>query len=418
VSVEKPYSIQTSEATPVDRASLMAAVRTVVVKVGTNVLSRSSGDLALARIHAIVEELADLKRSGHRVILVSSGAVSMGMHRLRRTERPEFLVDKQALAAIGQIRLMAVYQQAFAHYDMPAAQVLLTEDDFTNRHRYLNLRNTMSRLLEWGAIPIVNENDTVSTTEIEERAPATGANANGAATSSPNAASTHPGNGVFGDNDGLSSLVASKLGADLLLILSDVDGLYRDGPPLPGTGARPVPLVEEITPEVEAWANGTSARGRGGMASKLRSIRRATQSGTAAVIARGTREGVIRDVLAGSDVGTLFLPRQRLGSRKRWIAFAVPVCGTVLVNEGARTALVDGGKSLLFAGVVSITGDFRRGDVVSIATPDGVEFARGITNYSAEEAAPLLGKHSTDVARLAGRNHPELVHRDNLAIWE
>lgn len=384
-------------------------MRSVVVKVGTNVLSRPAGDLALARIHALVEEIADLKHSGYRVILVSSGAVSMGMHRLRRTERPEFLVDKQALAAIGQIRLMAVYQQAFAHHEIPAAQVLLTEDDFTSRQRYLNLRNTMGRLLEWGAIPIVNENDTVSTTEIEEARPGPAGGTSVAPVSA---------GGVFGDNDALSSLVASKLGADLLVVLSDVEGLYRGGPPPAGSAEKPIPTVEEITPEIEAWASGGNARGRGGMASKLQAIRRAVQSGTTAVIASGNRSGILGAVLRGEEIGTLFLPRQRLGSRKRWIAFANPVTGSIAVNDGARDALVGGRKSLLFAGVVAITGTFRRGDVVSITTATGEEFARGITNYSAEEALPLLGKHSTEVAHLAGRNHPEFVHRDNLAIWE
>jgi glutamate 5-kinase len=386
-----------------DRKTLLGAVRTVVVKVGTNVLTRSSGDMALARIHSFVEELADLHREGRSVILVTSGAVSMGMHRLARKEKPELLVDKQALAAVGQIRLMTVYQQALANYGIAAAQILLTEDDFTNRTRYLNLRNTVHRLLEWRALPIINENDSISTTEIEETQPG----------------ATAGSSGVFGDNDGLSSLVASKLGADLLVILSDVEGLYASGPPRDGdTSTRPLGIVDEITPQIEAMASGGNSRGRGGMASKLRAIQRAVQGGSAAVIANGRRPEVIRSILRGDDIGTLFVPRQRLGSRKRWIAFANQASGTIVVNVGARTALVEKQKSLLFAGVVRLEGAFERGDVVRITAEDGREIARGISNYGSSEALALVGKHSSEVTKLVGQRPPEIVHRDNLAIWE
>jgi glutamate 5-kinase len=388
-----------------DRRTALAGVRSVVVKVGTNVLSRESGEMALGRIHAIIEELVDLKRRGLKVILVTSGAISMGMHRLGLEERPTFLRDKQACAAVGQIRLMAVYLQAFESFDIPTAQILLTEDDFANRKRYLNLRNTMSRLLELGVLPIINENDSVSTSEIEEPLPRGGVR--------------QP---VFGDNDMLSALVVSKLGADLLLLLSDVEGLYPLGPPAAeadsGEPAAPLGIVREITSEVKAMAGKGNARGRGGMASKLQAIQIAVQSGALAVIASGSKQGTIHRVLAGEEVGTLFLPRRRLQSRKRWIAFASAPEGRILVNAGAREALLKRRSSLLFAGVIGIEADFERGDVVSIVGEDGKEFARGISNYAAELARPLAGKRSEEIPALAGRNFEELITRDNIVVME
>jgi len=390
-----------------DRKQLMASVRTVVVKLGTNVLTRASGEMALGEIHAIIEDLADLQRADYRVLLVSSGAVSMGVNGLKHDGVTAFLTDKQAYAAVGQIRLMAIYQQAFANFNVPTGQILLTEDDFKSRTRYLNLRNTMNRLLDFGVLPIINENDSVSTSEIEESRPSC------------------PDLPVFGDNDVLSALVASKLGADLLLLLTDVDGLYPDGPPPSsgvGSGAddkeapRPLSLVDEITPEIEAMARAGSRRGRGGMASKLRAVQVAVQSGSPAVIASGHRVGTIPDVLSGADVGTLFLPRRRLASRKRWIAFASTVSGRIVVNQGAYDALTHRGKSLLFAGVVRLEGEFGRGDVVSIVDPAGKEFARGIANYNSEEARPLAGKRSDEITELVGHNYEELIHRDNLVV--
>jgi len=373
--------------------------RRLVVKLGTNVLSRESGELALGRIHTLIEEMVDLTRGGRQVIVVTSGAISLGMERLQMRERPQLLADKQACAAVGQTRLMAVYQQAFDRYGIATAQILLTEEDFSDRARYLNLRNTLHRLLQIGVVPIVNENDTVSTSEIEtfvER---------------PGRTERTP---VFGDNDALSALVAAKLDADVLVLLTDTDGLYT-APPGDPVAVR-VPLVEEITPQIEAMARGGSARGRGGMRSKLRAARIATLSGVLVVVARGSEPGVLRRVFAGEGVGTVFLTRPGLSGRKRWIAFATTVAGRVRVNRGAQTALIDRQASLLFAGVTALEEDFKKGEVVSIADEEGTDFARGVVNYSRADAEPLLGKRSGEIRERLTPGDGELITRDNIVI--
>jgi glutamate 5-kinase len=389
---------QPSDSAVADRKALFAALKRIIIKVGTNVLTRENGEMALGRIHGLIEELADLHRKGLQVIVVSSGAISMGMDRLGLAKRPSFLPDKQACAAVGQIRLMSVYEQAFQRFGITTGQLLLTEEDFSSRVRYLNLRNTMSRLLERGVIPIVNENDSVSTTEIE----------------------THVWRkGVFGDNDRLSALVMSKLGADLLVLLSDVDGLFPCDPGEKSPDqeqSEPLSVVREITPEIEAMAREGNARGRGGMLSKLRSIKVALEGGGLAVIANGTRVGTVSRLFAAEDVGTLFLSRRKIASRKRWIAYATAPAGRVVVNQGAREALVRRSASLLCAGVAAIEGDFRRGDVVVITGEDGQEFARGIVNYGAEDARPLLGKRSSEMAGAGGRDYEELINRDNIVV--
>ena len=379
------------------RADALADVRTVVVKVGTNVLSRPDGNMALGRIHGLIENLADLNRREIKVILVSSGAISMGMSRLEFDKRPTSLPDKQACAAIGQIQLMAVYQQGFDRYQIPTAQLLLTEEDFASRDRYLNLRNTMFRLLEMGVLPIVNENDSISTSEIEEPSSDRGA--------------------IFGDNDQLSALVASKLDADLLLLLTDVDGLFPRSPSTGGeTGGTPLSIVGEITDEITSMADGNGdGPGRGGMASKLRALTIALQSGIPAVIANGLKPEVIGEVLGGRDVGTLFLPGKRIKSRKHWIAYASSAAGSVEVNPGAKKALVEQGSSLLFKGAVRIDGDFRRGDVLSIIDGEGVELARGISNYDSQETCELLGRDSNEIA---DADFPEFITRDNITLME
>ena len=387
-------STRSESGTP-ERGDALKDVRTVVVKVGTNVLSRPDGDMALGRIHGLIENLADLRRRGIKVILVSSGAISMGMNRLEYDKRPTSLQDKQACAAIGQIQLMAVYQQGFDRYQLPTAQLLLTEDDFASRTRYLNLRNTMFRLLEMGVLPIVNENDSISTSEIEE--PGTGKGA------------------VFGDNDELSALVASKLDADLLLLLTDVNGLYASSPD-PGNGEKPLSIVREITSEITAMAEDSrDERSRGGMGSKLQAITIAVQSGIPAIIVNGLTADVVRDALAGEDVGTLFLPGKRLKSRKHWIAYASSTTGLAEINPGAREALAERGSSLLFTGTVRIEGDFKRGDVISIIDDDGQEFARGISNYDSRQAEALLGK---ELDEIADADFPEFITRDNIALKE
>ncbi|MCS6885045.1 MAG: glutamate 5-kinase [Acidobacteriota bacterium] len=371
------------------RAKLTAAQR-IVVKVGTNVVMRDDGNVALGRLYSLIESLATLRKAGKEVMLVSSGAVGLGAQRI--SLKPKTLNLKQACAAIGQSRLMSIYEQGFEKLGIVTAQVLLTEDDFGNRRRYLNLRATLNKLIELGCIPIINENDTVSTSELEGK--------------------------IFGDNDKLSALVMSKVDADLLVLLSDVDGLY-DANPNKVTTAKLIKTVTEITPEIERYAEGTSQRGRGGMKTKLEAARIAVNCGGIAIIASGRTPGILDKIFSGEEVGTVFLPAKTLPSKKRWIAYAALVAGTLKINEGAVKALIENKASLLFAGVTAIEGDFERQDVVSICGPDGTEIARGIVNYSRAEAEKLIGLHSDKIATLVkNKNYDALITRDNIVLKE
>lgn len=363
------------------------SARRIVVKVGSNVVIRTDGSPALSRLFALMETLCACRRAGTEVLLVSSGAVGLGAQALGLKRRPTELDLKQACAAVGQGRLMALYQEGFARLGVEAAQVLLTEDDFADRRRYLNLRATLERLLALGAIPVINENDTVSTIELESREP-------GRPWARP----------VFGDNDKLSALVASKVEADLLVILSDVDGLYTANPQT-HSGAELIADVPAITPDIEALASGAGSRGRGGMATKLAAARIATGSGAWTVIAGGAVPNVLERVLAGEAVGTLFHAGPRLKGKRRWIAFASSPRGRITVNAGAKAAIQDRDASLLTAGVVTLEGDFAAEDVVSIADEAGHEFARGIATLGRAEVERLAGTASRGRA---------LVHRDTL----
>ncbi|MBN1422072.1 MAG: glutamate 5-kinase [Planctomycetes bacterium] len=379
-----------------ERKPLRAAKR-VVVKVGTNVVTRAGGEIAIGTIHAIIEQTVALVREGRQVILVTSGAIGLGMNRLGFEARPAFLAQRQACAAVGQGQLMALYDQGFGRLGVATAQVLLTEDDFANRVRYLNLRNAVQELLRLGVVPIVNENDTVSTAEIEGTA--------GGERAVP-----------FGDNDMLSALLMSKMDAEVLVILSDVEGLY-DRAPGEGRRAKRIPIVAAFGPEIEALARGGAGRGRGGIRTKLEAARVATRCGGHAVIAHGQRPNVLQDIFSGRNVGTVFLPRAKLSGRKRWIAFATAPAGSVSVNDGARAALVERNASLLWAGIEKIGGHFERGDVISIRDSAGREFARGIANCSSALARKLAGKHSTELAEVTdGVRDDVLVARDNIAI--
>ncbi|MEW6735878.1 MAG: glutamate 5-kinase [Acidobacteriota bacterium] len=380
----------------VTRADVIAT-RRVVIKVGTNVIMRDDGAVALGRIYSFIESVANLHKQGKEVILVSSGAVGLGAQRLQLTRRPKQLNLKQACAAIGQSRLMAIYEEGFEKLGLITAQVLLTEDDFTNRRRYLNLQATLGKLLELGSVPIINENDTVSTIELETTVEQ----------------GREP---VFGDNDRLSALVMSKVDANLLVILSDVDGLYTANP-IKNSKAQLIATVPEITPEIEQYADGAGGRGRGGMKTKLTAARIATSAGGYAIIANGRQPNILDRIFTGEEVGTLFLPNSHLPSKKRWIAYATTVAGRVIVNTGAKTALIERKASLLPAGVLKLEEDFQRGDVVSIVDNNGVEFARGIVNYSSTDAAKLLGLHSDNISRLlVEKNYDALITRDNIVL--
>lgn len=384
----------------VERKAVVQSAKRIVVKLGTAVLMREEGGVALSRFYSFVEGIADLMKSGKEVILVTSGAVGLGVKRLGLPKKPRLLPQKQACAAVGQGRLMAMYSDAFDALGITTAQVLLTEEDFSNRHRYLNLRSTLSELIEMKVLPIINENDTVSTAELE----------------------TLKQDGVkvsFGDNDKLSALVASKMEADLLLILTDVEGLFTEDP-RKNTSAALIPVVEAITPEIEAIAGGTGGTsGRGGMRTKLEASRVAMQSGCSAVIAGGKINGVIPRLFAGEELGTLFVSKPALSGKKRWIAFATTVRAGIVLNDGASDALSSKKASLLPAGIVELRGQFDRGDVVSILNSHGVEFARGIVNYSSAEVEKISGKHSAAIDQnIESRNYDAIITRDNIALLE
>lgn len=340
------------------------------------------------RIDRLVRQLVDAVNQGKELVLVTSGAIGAGMSRLGLKERPRSVPGQQAVAAVGQGLLMQVYEKLFAEYGHVVAQVLLTREDLQNRRRYLNSRNTLLKLFEYGAIPIVNENDTVAVDEIR-----------------------------FGDNDTLSALVASLIDADLLVILSDVDGLYS-GNPQTDPHARRLDVVREVTPELWKAAQGPgSALGTGGMVTKLEAARIAMASGCAMVVAHGAEEEVLLKILAGERVGTLFLPRERMTGRKRWIAFLQQPRGVLSVDEGAGRALTREGKSLLPIGIVKVEGTFKQGDLVRVLDPSGREIARGLVNYSSKEVRQIQGLKTAEIeATLGMKAYDEVIHRDNLVI--
>lgn len=365
------------------------AVKRIVVKVGTTSLVDGNGALDSAKLGDLVDQLAAVKERGQDVVLVSSGAIRAGMERLGLYERPKTIPEQQASAAIGQGALMQKYAELMAKHAVLPAQVLVTRDDFHNRLRYLNIRNTLYTLLRFGCIPIINENDTVATDEIK-----------------------------FGDNDTLSALVAASIGADLLVILSDVDGLF-DGDPRGDSDCKLIEEVRRITPEIEALAGGTHGLcGIGGMKTKLDAAKIATSCGVRMVIANAARASAIVDAAAGSVVGTRFLAgKVELSHKKRWIAFGNRVKGSIIINEGARKMLVGRGKSLLAAGIVDCEGAFGVGDLVAVVDENNAQIARGLTNYAASELALIRGKHSNEIEQIIGhKDFDEVIHRDNLVL--
>src|SRR2546428_5927510 len=367
----------------------------VVVKLGSILFFNDAGAIALGRIFSFIEDIAAARLAGRQMIVVSSGAVALGADALKMKSSTASLRQKQAFAAVGQSRLMNLYEQGFAKYGLTPAQVLLTEEDFASRKRYLNLRHTLMTLLEMGVIPVINENDTVSTSELEitDRTRS------------------------FGDNDKLSALVMSKLEATLLVLLSDVDGLFTDNP-RENPQAEFIPHVQEITADIEALAGRKSGRGRGGMETKLQAARIAINSGGMAIIANGLKPQILSRVLSGEEEGTLFFGKAgSLGEKRRWIAFASAISGRIHINEGALDAITNKNASLLYAGITRIENEFENGDVVSIVGPNGEEVARGIVNYSSDDASKLIGKHSDDIARLAtSKNYDAFITRNNLAF--
>lgn len=375
------------------RRRLRGAQR-VVVKLGTSTVTGGGGGISVERVAPLVRSMAALKEEGRQLVLVSSGAVGLGAGRLGlHRSRLNDLATRQAAAAVGQSLLMHAYEQLFREHNVPIAQVLLTQDDFKDRRRYGNLRRTMERLLKLGVVPVVNENDTVSTDELEYL------------TGVPER--------VFGDNDRLAALVMSRLEAGALVLLTNVEGLFRNGPKgaTVGDETEVVRLVEEVTRELKAAAGGASAGGRGGMLTKLEAADLAMRAGGVAVIANGARPGVLAQIFAGDAVGTTFLSSSRMAGKRRWIAFAAGVSGRLVVNDGARDALLGGKASLLSTGVVRVEEQFEPQAVVAITDSDGREFARGIVNCASAEARELVASGARAESRV-------LVTRDNIVLLE
>lgn len=374
---------------PDHKKSILRRVRRVVVKIGSQILSSATG-IEEARLAALVSELAALHSQGKEVVVVSSGAVAAGMTQLGRRERPQTIPEKQALAAVGQIRLMALYERAFARYDKRVAQVLLTHDDLANRQRYLNAKHTFQMLLAASIIAIVNENDTVAVEEMK-----------------------------FGDNDHLSALVATLLGADLLVILSDVEGVYDRDPRL-HEDAVLIPLVEDVK-NLRSRVIGARPGpvGTGGMVTKIGAAEEAAAAGIPSLITSGLIAGSLTRVFdVKQAIGTLILPdNNRLTSRKHWIAYNLKPAGSIVVDAGAHEALVRKKKSLLPSGLKEVRGSFGVGECVRCLSLEGREFARGLINYSAQELNQIKGLHTSNIEKTLGyKSFDEIIHRDDLVL--
>jgi len=370
------------------RKDLFSRVKRAVIKVGTGVLAQDQ-DLSVRGIGSLAREVSWLADQGCQVILVSSGAIASGMKKVGMTQRPADIPHKQAVAAVGQSRLMLEYEKAFARYQKRVAQILLTRDDLCNRRRYLNARNTLNVLLDWQIVPIINENDTVVVEELK-----------------------------FGDNDNLSAMITYLMDAHVLISLTDIDGLY-DKDPRVYKKASLVPLVRKIDRAMErAACDIPGALGTGGMSSKVQTAKKVTTSGIPMVIASGLKSNILKSVFQGKDVGTLFLPRrERMTSRKCWIAFTLKAKGAIKVDRGAARAICKQGKSLLPIGIVDVEGDFGEGAMVVCLDPEGVPFARGLVNYRSADISKVMGLRTNQIEqRLGYKHYDEVIHRDNLVI--
>lgn len=371
------------------RQEVITSAHTIVIKVGTNVLTAADGTPESAQLQSVADQICGLMNKGRKVALVSSGAIGTGVGRLALGKRPTDLRHLQACAAVGQSFLMQAYQHCFGKHGVHTAQILLTASDFDSRVRYLNARNTITALFEWGVTPIINENDTVSVAEIR-----------------------------FGDNDHLAAMVTNLLRAPLLILLTVVDGLYDSDP-----GSNPDAQILTTIPELDGHimdmaGAGRSSLGTGGMRSKLRAARLATAAGESVIIANGTRPHVIEDIFAGKPVGTLCLPHGgTVPAWKRWLGYTARPKGRIIVDAGARNAVQAKGRSLLPIGVVEVQGAFSKGDVISICDVEANEFARGLSNYSASDVTRIMGMRTEKIAEVLGAiPYEEVVHRDNLVV--
>ena len=361
----------------------------VVVKIGTNLLADKVKGINLERIDEIARSVARLKSLGNRIVIVSSGAIGAGVAALKLKERPKTIPEKQATSAIGQPLLMEAYENAFRKHDCTIAQILLTKDDFVNRMRYLNAKNTFPVLFDQGVVPIINENDTVAVEEIK-----------------------------LGDNDNLSALVANLIEADLLVILSDIDGLFSDDPTKNST-AQLIPVVEKISGQIEKLAKTSRTElSTGGMITKIQAAKRCVSAGIAMIIANGKNPGVLEEIFSGTFKGTLFLPAEnKLNMRKKWIGFVSSAKGYVRVDDGAKFALLKKQKSLLPSGIIEVHGEFKANETISILDLNSKVIAKGVTGFSSIDLMKIKGKKTIEIERILNRkSHDEVIHRDNLVI--
>ena len=370
------------------RKEIMVPVKKVLIKIGSAVLAGDDG-LDIVIIQQLADEIAGLKDEGYQIIIVTSGAIASGKHRMGIAGPLKSIPQKQAAAAIGQGRLMRVYANAFGAHGIYVAQILLTMSDLTDRKRFLNIRNTLSTLVEWGVIPVINENDTVAVEEIK-----------------------------FGDNDHLAAMMANLIETHLVINLTSTDGLY-DRNPATSKEARLIPLIREFTEEIEGAAtDDTTALGIGGMKSKVMAAKKVTACGIPYVIAPGKEKGILKAIFAGKEKGTLFLPAgEHMNSRKYWIAFTLQPRGRLFLDEGAKKAILEKGKSLLPSGVIGAEGNFAAGDAVSCVDCKGNLVGVGLVNYSAAEILRIMGLKTSEVEQALGyKDYDEVIHRDNMSV--
>lgn len=368
----------------------IAEAKRIVVKVGTSTITYPNGKINYEKIEKMARILTDFQNQGKEMLLVSSGAGAAGVGRMGLEAKPGTIPGKQACAAVGQGILMHIYERIFGEYGQVVAQVLLTKNDMANQHSYANARNALQEMISWGVIPIINENDVVAIDEFK-----------------------------IGDNDNLSALVASLADADLDILLSDIDGLYTANPKT-HPDARLVSVVEEVTPEIEATAGGAGSRNAtGGMLTKLQAAKNAMSAGIALIIANGEHLEILREILRGEPVGTLFVPKEsHLRFRNQWLAFGSKINGRLIVDAGLSKALRQKGScSILPVGIVSVEGEFDSGDTVSVVDQEGHELARGMTNYGSEDVALIKGCKTSQIEdRIGYKHYDEVIHRDNLVI--
>ncbi len=361
----------------------------IVIKIGTNLLADRAKGINRDRIDTIAKSVSFLQSRGKQVAIVTSGAIGAGMLLLGMKERPRAIPEKQAAAAIGQPILMEAYENAFRKHDCTIAQILLTKDDFVNRARYNNTKNTFSALFEKGVVPVVNENDTVAVEEIK-----------------------------LGDNDNLSALVANLIQADILIILSDVDGLFSDDPSK-NPNAELIPLVEKFSPDIEKLAKKhRSELSTGGMITKIQAAKQCISAGIAVMIANGTKPGILDEIFSGNISGTLFLPmKSRLNVRKKWIGFVSDSKGIIVVDNGAKNALLRRQTSLLPSGVLEVRGEFKMDDTISVLDTGGIEIARGVAGFASSDLNKIKGKKTSEIQKILNRKSgDEVIHRNNLVL--